>query len=152
MKMETTVVAPNEGAINKVQLKGGTLVNTINLILVLYCWLLFEFKSIFGSTYQNTHCNCLTCPWLRQNHDVLVVSYNLETRNLGLSNCFSQHLVNQSPIDITTSVGIDAILPPLKLNYAALNTTDIINNGHTAQLNIEPGASLAVDDKILELE
>ena len=61
MKMETTVVAPNEGAINKVQLKGGTLVNTINLILVLYCWLLFKFKSIFQSTYQNTNCNRLTC-------------------------------------------------------------------------------------------
>ena len=56
--------------------------------------------------------------------------------------------VNQSPIDIVDSVEAD--LPPLVLDYTS-NTTDLINNGHTAQLNVEPGSYLRVEGEEFEL-
>ena len=59
--------------------------------------------------------------------------------------------VNQSPIDITTSIGIDAALPPLTLNYAEFSTAGIINNGHTAELSVDSGASLEIDGEQFEL-
>jgi carbonic anhydrase len=56
--------------------------------------------------------------------------------------------VNQSPIDIVDSVEAD--LPPLILDYTS-NTVDLVNNGHTAQLNVEPGSYLRVEGEEFEL-
>jgi len=49
---------------------------------------------------------------------------------------------NQSPINITTSV--DANLPPIGFNYKT-PPSEIINNGKTIQVNVEPGSSIVVD-------
>jgi carbonic anhydrase len=57
--------------------------------------------------------------------------------------------VNQSPVDIVGSV--DADLPPLRLHYTG-NTIDVVNNGHTAQVNAEPGNTLEVDGDVFELK
>jgi carbonic anhydrase len=56
--------------------------------------------------------------------------------------------VNQSPIDITST--IDSDLPPLVLDYTS-NTTSLVNNGHTAQVNVAPGNFLRVDGEQFEL-
>ena len=56
--------------------------------------------------------------------------------------------LNQSPIDITES--IEADLPPLILDYTS-NTIDLVNNGHTAQANVEPGNYLRVEGEEFEL-
>lgn len=56
--------------------------------------------------------------------------------------------VNQSPINIVDSVEAD--LPPLVLDYTT-NTVDLVNNGHTAQANVEPGNYLRVGGEEFEL-
>lgn len=56
--------------------------------------------------------------------------------------------VNQSPIDIVDSV--EAELPPLVLDYTS-NTINLVNNGHTAQMNVERGSYLRVDGEEFEL-
>lgn len=56
--------------------------------------------------------------------------------------------VNQSPINIVDSVEAD--LPPIVLDYTS-NTTSLVNNGHTAQLNVEPGSFLRVEGEEFEL-
>jgi carbonic anhydrase len=56
--------------------------------------------------------------------------------------------VNQSPIDIIGT--IEAELPPLVLDYTS-NTIELINNGHTAQINVEPGSFLRVEGEEFEL-
>jgi carbonic anhydrase len=56
--------------------------------------------------------------------------------------------VNQSPINITQA--IEAELPPLTLDYNS-NGIDLINNGHTAQVNVEPGNYLRIEDEEFEL-
>ena len=56
--------------------------------------------------------------------------------------------VNQSPIDIVDT--IEADLPPLVLNYTT-ETVDLINNGHTAQMNVAPGSYLRVEGEEFEL-
>lgn len=56
---------------------------------------------------------------------------------------------NQSPIDISGFVEAD--LKPLKLAYTA-GVSDIINNGHTVQVNYLPGSSLTVDGRQFELK
>lgn len=56
--------------------------------------------------------------------------------------------VNQSPIDITGAIESD--LPPIALDYTT-NTTSLINNGHTAQVNVEPGSFLRVEGDEFEL-
>jgi carbonic anhydrase len=56
--------------------------------------------------------------------------------------------VNQSPIDITNT--IEADLPPLTLDYTG-KTIDLVNNGHTAQVNVEPGSFLRVEGQEFEL-
>ena len=57
--------------------------------------------------------------------------------------------VNQSPINITHS--LHANLPPLAPNYTS-SSKDIVDNGHTVQVNMEPGSSFKIDDKIFELK
>jgi carbonic anhydrase len=56
--------------------------------------------------------------------------------------------VNQSPINIVDAV--EAELPPLVLDYTS-NTIDLVNNGHTAQMNVEPGSYLRVEGEEFEL-
>jgi carbonic anhydrase len=56
--------------------------------------------------------------------------------------------LNQSPIDIIDT--IEAELPPIVLDYTS-NTIELINNGHTAQVNVEPGNFLRVEGEEFEL-
>ncbi len=57
---------------------------------------------------------------------------------------------NQSPIDIRKENIVKADLTPLHLNYQ-VQTTEIVNNGHTLQINVEKGAYLEVDGQRFEL-
>jgi len=56
---------------------------------------------------------------------------------------------NQSPIDLADFVEAD--LKPLKLDYKA-GATEVVNNGHTIQVNYAPGSSLTVDGRAFELK
>jgi len=55
---------------------------------------------------------------------------------------------SQSPIDIVDP--IDEDLDPIGLSYRG-STTTVVNNGHTLQVNVGPGNSLAIDGQIFEL-
>jgi carbonic anhydrase len=55
----------------------------------------------------------------------------------------------QSPIDIRTAKLTD--LPPLRFDYQAV-PLDIIDNGHTIQVNYAPGSTLTVGGKIYTLK
>ena len=57
--------------------------------------------------------------------------------------------LNQSPIDIVGA--LDADLPALELEYTT-STSDVVNNGHTAQVNVQPGNYLKVGGEIFELK
>ncbi|AJQ96286.1 carbonic anhydrase [Gynuella sunshinyii] len=56
---------------------------------------------------------------------------------------------NQSPINITNLV--KGKLPRLDVNYSAAGK-EIINNGHTVQVNYQPGSTLTVDGHSYELK
>lgn len=56
---------------------------------------------------------------------------------------------NQSPINIDRL--IEADLPPLKFAYSA-GAMEIVNNGHTIQINYAPGSSLSVDGRAFDLQ
>lgn len=56
---------------------------------------------------------------------------------------------NQSPIDLAGFVEAD--LKPLKIDYKA-GAAEIVNNGHTVQVNYAPGSSLTVDGRTFELK
>jgi carbonic anhydrase len=58
---------------------------------------------------------------------------------------------NQSPIDIITERIIDAELPPLVFEYKG-ETTEVINNGHTIQVNVTPGSTLKIKDNDYALQ
>lgn len=55
---------------------------------------------------------------------------------------------NQSPIDIGTTT--KGNLKPVRIDYKN-GTTEILNNGHTVQVNYRPGSSLEVDGLKFEL-
>jgi carbonic anhydrase len=55
---------------------------------------------------------------------------------------------SQSPIDIVDPTDVD--LDPIGLSYPG-STTAVVNNGHTLQVDVGPGNSLAVDGKVFEL-
>ena len=70
---------------------------------------------------------------------------------------------NQSPIDLDNL--IEAQLETLKLNYAAgaahiwnhghvppVGPAEILNNGHTVQVNYAPGSTITVDGRSFELQ
>lgn len=57
--------------------------------------------------------------------------------------------LNQSPINITHS--LQAHLPPLDPNYTK-GSKNIVDNGHTIQVNMEPGNTLTVDGITFELK
>ncbi|NOQ34442.1 MAG: hypothetical protein GQ569_00920 [Methylococcaceae bacterium] len=56
---------------------------------------------------------------------------------------------NQSPIDIQDS--LDAKLPPISFSYST-KATEIVNNGHTIQVNIAAGSYIQVDGQSFELK
>ncbi len=56
---------------------------------------------------------------------------------------------NQSPIDLANAV--KSTLQPLKTDYKP-GATDIVNNGHTVQVNFGAGSTLTVDGKAFELK
>lgn len=56
--------------------------------------------------------------------------------------------VNQSPIDISKT--IPAELSPLQFDYKGHGTT-IVNNGHTVQINVEPGSWLRAGGEEFQL-
>lgn len=56
---------------------------------------------------------------------------------------------NQSPIDLANLV--EAELKPLKLDYKA-GAAEIVNNGHTVQVNYAAGSTLMVDGRSFELK
>jgi carbonic anhydrase len=57
--------------------------------------------------------------------------------------------MNQSPIDITSSV--DANLPAIGFAYKTA-PTEILNNGHTVQVNVKAGSSITIDGRRYELK
>jgi carbonic anhydrase len=57
--------------------------------------------------------------------------------------------VNQSPIDLTGFIESD--LSPIGLAYKS-GGYEVINNGHTIQVNYRSGSSLAIDDHIYKLK
>jgi carbonic anhydrase len=57
--------------------------------------------------------------------------------------------VNQSPIDLTEL--IEAELPPLGLAYKP-GGTEVINNGHSIQVNYQPGSNLSIGEQVFELK
>lgn len=58
--------------------------------------------------------------------------------------------LNQSPINITHSIS-DPNHAPLNLDYKK-GSTEVVNNGHTIQVNVEPGDTLVVDGITFELK
>lgn len=57
--------------------------------------------------------------------------------------------LNQSPIDITSSV--HANLPAIGFAYKT-TPTEILNNGHTVQVNVKEGSSITIDGHRYELK
>ncbi len=57
--------------------------------------------------------------------------------------------VNQSPINLTNF--IESELPEINFSYH-LASSEIINNGHTVQVNIKEGSSISIDNKVFELK
>lgn len=57
--------------------------------------------------------------------------------------------VNQSPVDLKNTV--ESELTPLKLLYSS-SVSNIVNNGHTIQVNFQPGSILSVSDHEYELK
>jgi carbonic anhydrase len=57
--------------------------------------------------------------------------------------------MNQSPIDIRETVSVD--LGPLDFDYST-RATSVVNNGHTLQVNIEPGSFMRVEGDRFELD
>lgn len=56
---------------------------------------------------------------------------------------------NQSPINIDGL--IESELKPIAFNYGS-GTTEILNNGHTVQVNAQPGSSISIDGIVFELK
>lgn len=52
---------------------------------------------------------------------------------------------NQSPINITRT--FDARLPSIKFDYSILNSENIVNTGHSIQVNIRSGGLIKLDGK-----
>lgn len=57
--------------------------------------------------------------------------------------------VNQSPVNLTGFIESD--LSPLELTYKT-GGYEVVNNGHTIQVNYQPGSSLAIDDDVYNLK
>jgi carbonic anhydrase len=58
---------------------------------------------------------------------------------------------NQSPINITKSVEVHGDLEPIGFKYVS-KAKDVVNNGHTIQVNIDNGSTITVDGMEFELK
>lgn len=59
---------------------------------------------------------------------------------------------SQSPVNISESVALHTKdLKPITFNYTT-DASEIINNGHTVQVNVKPGSSITVDGIEFELK
>ncbi len=56
---------------------------------------------------------------------------------------------HQTPIDIHNAVDVD--LPPLAIAYRTLGT-EVVNNGHTIQVNVTPGSTLTLNGVVYTLK
>lgn len=56
----------------------------------------------------------------------------------------------QSPVNIATSDAVEADLPALEINWS-MPATEVINNGHTIQVNFPEGNSVTIGDKTYNL-
>jgi carbonic anhydrase len=56
---------------------------------------------------------------------------------------------NQTPIDVSGMV--EAELPALVIDYKANGGQEVVNNGHTIQVNYAPGSTITVDGVAFEL-
>ncbi len=56
----------------------------------------------------------------------------------------------QSPIDIRSKEAKSGTLPPIQFDYKT-SALKIVDNGHTIQVNYEPGSSITVDGRRYEL-
>ena len=56
---------------------------------------------------------------------------------------------NQSPINLTGLV--ESELTPIAFDYGSKGS-EILNNGHTVQVNIEPGSAISVNQHVFELK
>jgi len=56
----------------------------------------------------------------------------------------------QSPIDVTVKQAIKANMNDLKFSYQSV-TPEIVNNGHTVQVNYAPGSHVSIDGKDFQL-
>ncbi len=57
---------------------------------------------------------------------------------------------DQSPIDIQTAKAVAAKLDPIMLNYAN-GSAEVVNNGHTIQVNLPEGSSISVGKNTYKL-
>jgi carbonic anhydrase len=57
---------------------------------------------------------------------------------------------NQSPVDVKDVV--DADLLPITFNYHMLSPADIVNNGHTIQVNLWSGGEITLDGEVFKLK
>jgi len=59
---------------------------------------------------------------------------------------------NQSPINIEKDIEIDSKnLAPIAFNYVS-GSSNVVDNGHTVQVNIKDGSSIKIDGKVFELK
>lgn len=58
---------------------------------------------------------------------------------------------NQSPINISNDI-IEVDLPPVNFKYNMLTPENIINTGHSIQVNMWSGGEITVDNKVFELK
>ena len=56
---------------------------------------------------------------------------------------------NQSPVNLTAM--IESVLPPIAINYQS-GGNEILNNGHTIQVNYNPGSAITVNEHEFELK
>lgn len=58
---------------------------------------------------------------------------------------------NQSPVDIRSTQLVDAQLQPLEFHYQG-KVANVVNNGHTVQVNITGDNTLTLDGQVFELK
>ncbi|WP_457597047.1 carbonic anhydrase [Hydrogenimonas sp.] len=58
---------------------------------------------------------------------------------------------NQSPIDLRTDIAFETKLPPIEFDYHT-KAFDIVDNGHTEKVDINPGSTITVDGIKFELK
>jgi carbonic anhydrase len=58
---------------------------------------------------------------------------------------------NQSPIDIRTKSAFETKLPAIQFDYHT-SAKDVVDNGHTEQVDLEPGSFITIDGRKFELK